>query len=239
MIRDATSLADLIAMHAVFAALWGESGVPQVNVFRAIQHAGGYLAVAEVDGDVVGGSLGFLGRSGDGEALLHSHITGVAPGQADRGTGFGLKQHQRQWCLARGIARIEWTFDPLVRRNAHFNLTKLGAIAAAYHADFYGPMDDAINAGDESDRLVATWRLLDAPRRVDADGPVVLEVGEDGSPVVRHGSGDVLRFRIPATVDDDHRRAWRHAVRDTLGAAINDGYVAVAMTTDGCYVVSR
>jgi predicted GNAT superfamily acetyltransferase len=226
-------------MHAVFAALWGEGGVPQVNVFRAIQHAGGYLAVAEVDSTVVAGSLGFLGRASDGEALLHSHITGVAPGHADRGIGYALKQHQREWCLSRGIERIEWTFDPLVRRNAHFNLNKLGATATAYHADFYGPMDDAINAGDESDRLVATWRLLDPPRGGDTDGPVVLDIGEDGSPVVRRGTGQLLRFRIPATVRDDQRRAWRHAVRETLGSAIADGYIAVTMTADGCYVVSR
>ena len=45
--------------------------------------------------------------------------------------------------------------DPLVRRNAAFNLNALGTRAVAFHPDFYGPMGDAINAGDASDRLEA------------------------------------------------------------------------------------
>lgn len=241
-IRDAVTLADLVAMRDVFAAQWGPAGVPQVNVFRAIQHAGGYASVAEEEGRVVGGSLGFLGRSRAGEVLLHSHITGAVPGATGRGVGYALKQHQRSWCLERGVEVVEWTFDPLVRRNAYFNLTKLGAVGTEYHVDFYGPMDDAINAGDETDRLVATWRLRDE-RRVPSDPPdlddvpLVLDVGADGAPVVHASSAGTLRIRIPAEVTT-HRREWRVAVRETLGAAMQDGRVATVMTLDGCYVVS-
>jgi predicted GNAT superfamily acetyltransferase len=239
-IREAVTLGDLVAMHDVFAAQWGPDGVPQVNVFRAVQHAGGYTSVAEEDGRVIGGSLGFLGRSRAGEPLLHSHITGAVPGATGRGVGFALKQHQRSWCLDHGVEVVEWTFDPLVRRNAYFNLTKLGAVGTEYHADFYGPMDDAINAGDETDRLVATWRLRDE-RRPPGDldrAPLVLDVGPDGAPEVLASSADTLRVRIPPDVTT-HRHAWRVAVRETLGAAMQDGRVATGMTRDGCYVVSR
>lgn len=238
VIREATSLDDLTAMHAVFAAQWGADGVPQPNVLRAVEHAGGYAVVAEEDGRIVGGSLGWLGRTADGVPLLHSHITGTLPEAMHRGIGFAIKQHQREWCLARGIEVVEWTFDPLVRRNAYFNLTKLGAVATEYHANFYGPMDDALNAGDETDRLVATWHLLGPRVDADVEGPLVLDVDEDGAPVVHDVDGDSLRFRLPAE-SPAPRRAWRLALRDTLGAAIERGHVAVAVTRDGCYVTTR
>ena len=56
-----------------------------------------------------------------------------------------------------GMAKIVWTFDPLVRRNAMFNLARLGARATRYEVDFYGPVRDAINGEDETDRLVVEW----------------------------------------------------------------------------------
>lgn len=242
-VREARSFDDILAMCDVFAAVWGEAGVPAPNVCRAMQHAGGYLVLAEEDGAVVAASLGFLGRHADGSLLLHSHITGTRPGFDNRGIGFTVKQHQRSWCLDRGIGTIAWTFDPLVRRNAFFNLTKLGAEATEYHADFYGDMGDALNAGDESDRIVATWQLK-SDRAVDreppADALLALDVGEDGRPVIVGGRGPTLLHRVPAAMPEDGRRVeWRRAVRDTLGAAIADGYVGTGMTTDGAYVLRR
>ena len=48
-----------------------------------------------------------------------------------------------------------------MRRNAWFNLGVLGAEVHEYLVDFYGPIDDAINAGDESDRLLVAWPTVD------------------------------------------------------------------------------
>ena len=76
--------------------------------------------------------------------------------------GFALKLHQRAWCLDRGITLMEWTYDPLVARNAYFNLSKLGATVAEYLPDFYGVMGDGINRFDESDRILVHWPLEDA-----------------------------------------------------------------------------
>ena len=69
--------------------------------------------------------------------------------------------------LSHDLNRVTWTFDPLVRRNAYFNLVKLGATAVAFHRDFYGSMHDTVNAGDLSDRILIEWNL-DAPRAVQA-----------------------------------------------------------------------
>jgi predicted GNAT superfamily acetyltransferase len=247
-IREATSLDDLAAMIAVFEAIWGQDGQPALNITRAMQHAGGYAALAEEGDRVVAASLGFLGREADGAPLLHSHITGALGDATNRGIGFAVKQHQRAWCLDRGIETITWTFDPLVRRNAHFNLGKLGARATEYHADFYGPMEDAVNGGDETDRIVARWDLA-TEEPVDTVAPedaiVVLTVGSDGEPVVHDAGGATLLHQIPSDYHELRRtdpavgRAWRHAVRKTLGVALGDGYVGTGVTADGSYVLRR
>lgn len=245
-IREAESLDDLASMLRVFEAVWGSEAQPALNITRAMQHAGGYASVAERAGHVIGASLGFLGRAPDGSALLHSHITAAMPNATNIGIGFALKQHQRAWCLDREITVVTWTFDPLVRRNAYFNLTKLGARATEFHADFYGVMPDAVNAGDETDRILATWDLR-STRAIDStapsDGVVVLRIGDDGRPVVLEATGSTLLFAIPVDHaelrqrDPEAGRAWRLAVRATLGAALSSGYVGTGVTADGCYVV--
>ena len=131
-----------------------------MELIRAIGHAGGYVAAAYDDGDVVGGSLGFLGRH-LGAPSLHSHVTGILPGVRRTGLGRAMKLHQRAWAAANGLTWVTWTFDPLVRRNAWFNLGVLGAVVHEYLVDFYGPIDDTINAGDESDRLLVAWAVGD------------------------------------------------------------------------------
>jgi len=166
-IREATTIADLDAMRDVFVAIWDEGGAPEVHLTRAVQWAGGYAAVAVLDDRVVGGAMGFVGLRP--ELHLHSHIAGVLPGLQDRSIGFALKQHQRAWCAERGLPSIRWTYDPLVRRNAWFNLRRLGVEIESFHADFYGDMHDGVNAGDRSDRFLVRWstEVVAAPSSVD------------------------------------------------------------------------
>ena len=83
----------------------------------------------------------------------------MRPAGLGRSVGFALKVHQRAWCLRRGVRVIAWTYDPLIRRNAYFNLVKLGARPVEYLRNFYGAMDDAINGGTETDRLLVHWDL--------------------------------------------------------------------------------
>ena len=65
-------------------------------------------------------------------AALPRHRRG--PARPGRACWFALKQHQRAWALSQGIREVTWTFDPLVRGNARFNLVKLGAVAVSYLA---------------------------------------------------------------------------------------------------------
>ena len=195
---------------------------------------------------LVGGSFGFVSASSVVPSL-HSHVTAVAPDRQGGGVGLALKHHQRAWALGRGIEEITWTFDPLVRRNGWFNLMKLGAEVDAYHADFYGHLPDLVNGDDDTDRCVARWRLdlhPDRPRVAALPEGVALVVEDDaGGPrvVVPVGgladvTGERVLCQVPVDIltlrrnDASAARRWRVAVRETMGRAIDQGYVATAMT---------
>jgi predicted GNAT superfamily acetyltransferase len=178
---------------------------------------------------------------------MHSHIAGVAPELSGRGVGYALKLHQRAWALDRGVRTITWTFDPLVGRNAYFNLVKLGAVAAEYLPDFYGGMDDGINGGDETDRLLVRWEL-DAPGATGApsDGSVVaLDRSADGGPVAGSLDGDRLLVAVPSDVeklratDPALARRWRTAVREALVPLLADGAQITGFDKAGWYVLRR
>lgn len=212
-------------------------------------HTGNYVSVARVDGTVVGTAIGFRARDAHGD-YLHSHIAGVLPAFQGMNVGFSLKQHQRSWALDHGIDRITWTFDPLVTRNAYFNVTKLGARLTGYYVNFYGAMDDEINGGDETDRAVATWNLRED--RVPADVeelratlPVRLSVGAGNEPLLHNVDAECVLLQLPRDVvalrqsDELLARSWREVLREILVSAFADGYEVTGVTRDGWYLLAR
>ncbi|HEX2026356.1 MAG TPA: GNAT family N-acetyltransferase, partial [Actinomycetota bacterium] len=169
----------------------------------------------------------------DGRPVLHSHITGVAPEAQHRGVGFLLKRAQRDWCLDRGIDVVTWTMDPMVARNARFNLHKLGAIGAALHRDYYGPMDDAFNRGERSDRLEIRWELRSDRVEEAMAGRPPDEAGAEERELVRIPEDyHVLRDRDP---DQAHR--WRDEASDALERLFGAGYRATGFLREGAYVL--
>jgi predicted GNAT superfamily acetyltransferase len=56
-----------------------------------------------------------------------------------------------------GLDHITWTYDPLLSRNAHLNIAKLGAVCTTYRRSEYGEMRDDLNAGLPSDRFQVDW----------------------------------------------------------------------------------
>ena len=259
-IRQLDTLQELKAVADLFAVVWGRPGEPPItsDILRALAHSGNYVVGAYADGQMIGGLVGWLGRTPGGEPLMHSHILGVLPNSEARGLGFDLKQHQRRWCLARGVRIMEWTTDPLIRRNVYFNLAKLGAEAPEYLVDFYGVMRDQFNAGDESDRLLLRWHLdsrraedaaegvlpeLDADKLRGWGAAQMLSVGTRGEPVAARSRSRVLLCQVPDDIvalrhgDPATARAWRVALRDALGDALARGYVIAGATRSGWYVL--
>jgi len=122
---------------------------------------------------MIGYTLAMVGLR-DSVPYLHSHMTGVLGDYRDRGVGRMLKLFQREEALSRGIRLIQWTFDPLEVRNAHFNLNRLGAISRQYLANLYGTTTSPLHRGLATDRLLVEWRL-DSSRAVAAIQNLVKE----------------------------------------------------------------
>jgi len=250
-IRELSEVDDLRELVELFAVVWGRPAEPPISsdILKALALSGNYVGGGFVDGRLAGGLVGWFGGLPH-ELHLHSHILGVVSESAAHGLGFELKQHQRRWCLERGVRVIEWTTDPLVRRNAYFNLTKLGAFATRYLVDVYGEMTDGINAGEESDRLLMTWQLDSSsghePNLAEllGDGAAAaLSVGAGGEPVAAASSSRVLLCQVPEDIvalrrsDPALAREWRVALRRALTGAIAAGYVVSGATRSGWYVL--
>lgn len=232
-------------------SVWGTRPVDQ-HLLRALELAGSYVSVAEEDGALVGMCLGIVGVQGR-HAHLHSHLAAVDPARRQAGIGRALKRHQREWCLERDIPTVSWTFDPLLHRNARFNLAHLGARVTAYLPELYGVMEDDLNRGDVSDRLLVTWELR-SPSAIRAlDGALPPPPLDDAEVALADGGGRPdprptrARVRLVAVPDDalalrrddrDLALAWRHAVRDALRAGFAAGLAPVAITDDRCYVLA-
>jgi predicted GNAT superfamily acetyltransferase len=138
--------------------VWGYAELDTVpdQIFVVARESGGQVLAAFHEDKPVGFALAFVGAH-HGTAYLHSHMVGVLPDYRDRGVGRLLKLAQRDDALARGFDLIEWTFDPLQLKNAHFNLARLGAIVRRYLPNFYGRTSSPLHAGLPTDRLVAEW----------------------------------------------------------------------------------
>lgn len=243
-IRELHELHEFETAFRLFDDIWhpdpSSPPVP-VELMITFAHSGNYVVGAYEGDAMVGASVGFLAAG----ATLHSHVTGASIG---RGIGSALKLHQRAWCLDRGLTRIAWTFDPLVRRNARFNLVKLGALPEEYIESFYGTMADAINEGDESDRLLAVWRLTETHPPYPLGG-VEAVVERDGRPEIvasRHDmAAPVVLVGTPRDIETLRREdpgaamAWRLAVREVLGGLMGAGAQVTGLTELGQYVVSR
>jgi predicted GNAT superfamily acetyltransferase len=138
--------------------IWGYSPLDTVpdQVFIVARKTGGQVMTA-YDGEApVGFALAFAAIR-EGLSYLHSHMVGVLEEYQNRGVGRLLKLAQREDALDRGINLIEWTFDPLQLKNAHFNIERLGAIVRHYIPNLYGRTSSPLHAGLPTDRLVAEW----------------------------------------------------------------------------------
>ena len=222
-VRELEQLTEFRAVDALYESVWGV-GVPTLGVefLRSLSHEGGYVTGAFLREELVGASVGFRGIHHN-SLSLHSHVTGVSPKARGAHVGTALKLHQRDWALAHGMEVVTWTFDPLVRRNAWFNIGRLGARPVEYLVNFYGFMRDSINAGDESDRLLMAWEvalpLPTAEQEKDAHRAIATPA-------------DIERLR---GTDPAAARQWRMRLREELSEPVAKGQV-VGFTREGNYL---
>ncbi len=160
-LRPLAADTDAEAINHVVAATWGGQYLEH-EVVRALCVSGNVPWGAEAGGAVIGFVLGWAGVDEDG-LHVHSHMLASVPDRRHVGVGYALKLAQRAQALDQGISVMRWTFDPMVARNAWFNLGKLGVVVDRFARSFYGEMEDAINAGDRSDRFTVRWDLEREP----------------------------------------------------------------------------
>ncbi len=244
-IRHCASLAEFDECVRLEHATWGQEIAVPSAVFVVARYTGGQVLGAFHRSRMVGFTLALAGlrrevaeggRTQTLRPFVHSHMTAVLPEYQDRGVGRRLKLFQRQDALKRGIELVEWTFDPLEVKNAHFNLVRLGAVAREYIPDCYGITGSALHAGLPTDRLVAEWWL--ASNRVQsilADNPLPL-------------AGPAVRVSLPANIADikaaDRAAGARvqEEVRTQFQKWFAQGYAATGIETRGAvtdYILER
>jgi predicted GNAT superfamily acetyltransferase len=234
-IRTLSTADEMHDVVDVFQQVWGSSTeLVRLELLVAIAHAGGYVSAAydvtrgdQQHGSILGASFGILARH-HGQPALHSHVTGLLAGVRHSGLGRQMKLHQRSWAQERGIDWIVWTFDPLVRRNAWFNIAVLGAMVHEYLPSFYGTMTDTINANDESDRLLMAWDVHADPPASPRDG-----TGITGARLIPTPD-DIVSLR---RTDPQAVARWRTSTRHALTEALGEGLQVVGFTRDGEYVI--
>lgn len=252
--RASRSGADMVMLRpgeqieAAAELLWGvwkarteaeRSAVIDSTLLRTLCDTGNYVVGAYRDGELIGCAVGFFssGSASGRPDCLYSFIAGVSHAQSNRGVGYAMKRHQRQWALERDIDTITWTFDPLVARNAYFNLSKLGATVDAYKPDYYGRLNDGINTNQNTDRLVAHWDLRDEW----VEQAMIRELGD----LRRHAcvSPEAELIVIPEDIgvlretDPQLAQHERLAVRERFQSLLAQGYRVAGMSKAREYVL--
>ncbi len=254
-IRRLTKLADLEALHAMEEAIWpGDPGIHVPGLLTMVKNGG--VAMGAYDGDrLVGICYGFAGLR-DRRPLLCSHVAGVLPDYRHHGLGERLKLAQREVALELGYELMTWTYDPLLAPNAWLNVAKLGCVVQQFEPNYYGDMDDQLNAGLASDRFVAEWHLGSprvlarlsgrAPDRGALPPPAPAVVAPDGSRADLTRAEERLLLPVPADFqslrqsDPVAARRWREATAAALSHYLGQGYVVTQFyRTQPGYLLER
>lgn len=258
VIHPVGTVAGLRRVAALFSEVWDAPEVAPMphDLMCSLADAGGCVHAAYREDTLLGAAVAVFGPPA--EASCYSLITGVSQEAQSRGTGLALKLAQRAWALRSGATHMRWTYDPLVRRNAHFNLTRLGATVTEYLVDFYGEIRDGLNDA-ETDRVAVAWDLyatlpaLPGPAAPGAgSAPAVLSAGPGGEPSLAApaaGQWGGAPGRVTCWIPDDIlsmrrndpalARRWRLAMRGCLRGAIREGYRVTGLAAPGWYVLER
>ena len=227
--KELSTLKELNLARGIFDLTWAMDVGTEItpNLLQAMVHSGSYLSGAFIENKLVGAAFAFPATNG--ELHLHSHMTAVIQEYRDKGVGYALKIDQWKWAKKKNYSRLSWTFDPLVRRNAKLNIVKLGVDISAYHSNFYGDMPDAINAGDESDRLMVSWSTnKDAPKARE------LITNPESSDILIEIPEDIVAIR---SKNQSESMKWRRQVREKFMAAFEKNGKVIGFSANNEYVV--
>lgn len=253
LIRDFESHADRAQCVALQELTWGKDFTEKVPAAMLLvaQKTGGVCAGAfDDDGRMLGYVFGVTGVK-DGKLMHWSDMLAVRPEAQGRDIGVRLKTWQRDKCRALGIETIYWTYDPLVARNAHLNLNKMGGRVDEYVEAMYGDATNSPLQGDmPTDRFVIAWPVDPARGAAGLDtlpADLPLAVGHDAAEGTLVGAPNV-GVRVPrdisalAAADLATARRWRLATRRAFTHYLPRGYHVRGFVADadgGTYLLTR
>jgi predicted GNAT superfamily acetyltransferase len=229
VIRHCHGIAEFQDCVGVEREVWksADLDVVPIPIFVVAAETGGQVLGAYDGAKLVGFTMAIAGWRAR-KPFLHSHMTAVSNAYRDRGIGRRLKLFQREDALARGINLIEWTFDPLVTRNAYFNFMRLGAFARRYVQDAYGITTSPLHGSLPTDRLVAEWHLRSSR--------VQRVLGPDHTPAPKT-SKKAVRITVPSNIEElrathpSGAREVQSEVREQFLAWLKKGYAATAVAS--------
>jgi len=185
---------------AIQTETWGEGFTERVpaTILRIAQYTGGVTAGAfAADGRLLGFVFGMTGVR-DGRLIHWSDLLAVRPEARDHGLGRRLKLYQRDLIQPLGVESMYWTFDPLVARNAHLNLTRLGAHVAEYVPDLYGAeTGSAVHGALGTDRFIVVWNIGHSNNGDHGFGTVATDVVQGASDTGFGADGEAGAERAP------------------------------------------
>ena len=237
LFRRVETLGEYHECVAIQEETWGDNfreRVPAAILMVSQKLSGVCAAAFSPSGRMVGFVFGMTGPY-KGDLAHWSDLLAVRPEARGTHVGERLKRYQRELCRRVGVATIYWTFDPLVARNAHLNLKRLGARASEYVVNMYGSNTGSpLHGALDTDRWIAAWDLAPADDRTavsppQADGVFVIRSSSDGSlPVIEAFlAAPVVRVAIPFDYEGlshAQRATWRLATRQAFLHYLALGY---------------
>lgn len=245
-IRELHTLDEFAECCELQEEIWGRGFSERVPtaILRVSQKIGGVTAGAFDQHDRM---LGFVfGMTGirEGKPAHWSDMLAVREAARGRHIGDMLKHYQRERVKALGVDVMLWTADPLVARNAHFNINRLGAVPAEYVENIYGAnTGSTLHGALPTDRLVISWQLsnghepsVQAGRAAPGDLslPLVNPLERDGLPRVVDMATvcDAKSVRVQIPIDltevqragDDTAIGWRLCVRAAFTMLLGRGF---------------
>lgn len=244
-IRTLLAYGEMLETEELHRKVWKYPEPTSAKLLLTISETGGNVSGAYIKGELIGFAYALLAKDADG-LYLRSQSLIVLKEYRDRGTGFLLRKAQRHYAKGMGIARMEWTFDPLQTRLGNFYIKKLGAIVRKYSPDLYDRPDTGSYKRVTKDRLYAEW-YLDSQRvvlRIEKKSalkaepePDILKENLINNVALKNGIPEILDYNldmeeenllleIPGSIENilnhpDTLLKWRNSTRKILETYIN------------------
>ncbi len=237
-IRTLCSAHDFRQCVELQRSTWGATygDVVPASVLQITHKVGGVVLGAFDEEQLVGFAYGLTGVQG--KRLVHwSHMLAVKPEYRNRGIGAALKQEQRGLLRELGVEEMQWTFDPLVARNAHLNLRRLGVRVLDYICDLYGDTGSILHSFG-TDRMVVGWSVTashpvspQAPPSGPAESAFPF-TPDSNPPEIPTGIPAASTVLVPVPRDIEALAAsnpeaamqWRRATRAAFTALLRQGF---------------